>query len=419
MSDGPWYHHTPMPVFALNMGLGGLTLVFKKAEGVFLDPEGPDEYGWKTLAIFNAVHFGVFLLLLCVRAIANWKGVMEDWRHPIRANFFPALSINFLLFSIAVADVENGIADVLFWIGTCLQVFFGLALLGRWWEKDIVKPPHCNPTCLIPVVGLLLIALAGAKVGSKAEIAHGFFGIALLFWIVMFGNMFHRLVFADRMAPKLTPSLFILIAPPAIFFITYAELNHSLDTASRSFYYLALFFFFLLMRTFSLWLPAFSTGKFQMPWVAFAFPLDSLAISSLDYFRLLRKLNPNDISKEMLDFNEVIAWIFFILAAVVVTLIYFAFWWGIFTGCVFVPEKEPKKKGPGAGGPQQASQPQKPGQPQSQSQPEERPIEPCVPGLQATAAPAADREMNQLQAAEQRPGAAGTNDEPITVVTQA
>jgi tellurite resistance protein len=45
----------------------------------------------------------------------------------------------------------------------------------------------------------------------------------------LFAIILNRIIFHNQFAPKFMPTLFILIAPPAIGFISYIKLTGSLD----------------------------------------------------------------------------------------------------------------------------------------------------------------------------------------------
>ena len=79
----------------------------------------------------------------------------------------------------------------------------------------------------------------------------------------------NRLVFHNPLPEKLLPTLFILLAPPSIGFVSYIQLTGEIDTVGRLIYYSAAFFFFLLLTQ----VPKMSKIKFAMSWWAYTFPM--------------------------------------------------------------------------------------------------------------------------------------------------
>src|SRR5690606_27318928 len=78
------------------------------------------------------------------------------------------------------------------------------------------------------------------------------------------------------------PTLFILIAPPAVGFIAYLSLGGGLDAFARVLYYIALFLtlWLLLQARRFLKLP------FFLSWWAYSFPLAAVTIASINMHRL-------------------------------------------------------------------------------------------------------------------------------------
>ncbi len=80
-------------MFAIAMGLSGLTIAWQKA-GMWLGM--PKSIGEHLLYIDSAV-FGLILLTYIIKLIEYPKEVIEEWSHPVRINFFAAISISLLM----------------------------------------------------------------------------------------------------------------------------------------------------------------------------------------------------------------------------------------------------------------------------------------------------------------------------------
>jgi tellurite resistance protein len=88
----------------------------------------------------------------------------------------------------------------------------------------------------------------------------------------------YRLFFHEPLPERLTPTLFILIAPPAVGFLAWTRLNHGeIDAFARILYHAALFLTLLLasnaMRFFRL--------RFFLSTWAYSFPLAAMTIATL------------------------------------------------------------------------------------------------------------------------------------------
>jgi len=73
------------------------------------------------------------------------------------------------------------------------------------------------------------------------------------------------------------PTLFILIAPPAVGFMAYVKLTGGLDAFAQVLFNFALFLTILLLSQ----LPRFARLPFFMSWWAYSFPLAAMSIASM------------------------------------------------------------------------------------------------------------------------------------------
>ena len=75
-----------------------------------------------------------------------------------------------------------------------------------------------------------------------------FFSIGLVFWMILFTVVMYRLFFHAPLALRLTPTLFILLAPPSVGFIAYSNLVGGPDAFGHILYHTALFLALLLAK---------------------------------------------------------------------------------------------------------------------------------------------------------------------------
>ncbi|HQI73110.1 MAG TPA: SLAC1 anion channel family protein, partial [Smithella sp.] len=128
----------------------------------------------------------------------------------------------------------------------------------------------------IPVVGNILVPVAGV-VHAPVEVSWFFFSIGLIFWVALFTILLYRLIFHNPLPERLLPTLFILIAPPAVGFISYIKLTGVIDPTARILYYFGLFIFLLMMPQ----LKMLSRIKYYLSWWAYTFPLAALTIATI------------------------------------------------------------------------------------------------------------------------------------------
>jgi tellurite resistance protein len=254
------------------MGLTGMTIALQKMESVFHLP-------FKASLVFliaDVLLFGLILALFTVRIFKYREEVKKDWRHPVKINFFPAFSIGLLLISIAFLEVNSGISKIFWLAGTGLHLIFTLLILSFWIQHDNIEVKQMNPSWFIPVVGNMMVPVAGVHHGIPG-LNWFFFSIGFFFWIILMTIFFYRVVFHHPLPEKLKPTLFILIAPPAVGMIAIFKMTGSAGIFAQVLYYLALFFVMLLFFQFRL----FRKIKFFLSWWAYSFPMAAITIASV------------------------------------------------------------------------------------------------------------------------------------------
>ncbi|MBB4264999.1 SLAC1 anion channel family protein [Roseospira visakhapatnamensis] len=273
----PWLMHVPIPLFALVMGTAGLGIAWRKAHHVL---GVPAPIGEAILAL-AAACFAIILVLYAAKWVVHADEVRAEFNHPVRSSFFPALSISLFLLAVAAEPYSVSLMFGLWATGTLLHLLFTLRLLGRWIVHNH-QITHSNPAWFIPIVGNLLVPLAGVRLGY-IEISWFFFAIGMVFWVVLFTVVFYRIVFHDQMPAKFIPTLFILIAPPAIGFLSYELLNGgAIDAFSRILIYVALF---ITLLNFTL-VRQYLRVPFFVSWWAYTFPLAAMSVAAMEFHRL-------------------------------------------------------------------------------------------------------------------------------------
>ncbi|MFN3884405.1 MAG: SLAC1 anion channel family protein [Rhodocyclaceae bacterium] len=265
--------HYPVPLFATVMGTSGLAIAWKKAGHVLGLPAGIGiALQWWALALFVVIALGYL-----AKMSSHWEAVKKEFSHPVRLNFFPAISISVLLLATAFAENSAAFAEGLWMAGATLHLVFTLVVMSSWIHHTRYEIKHANPAWFIPVVGNVIVPVAGVAF-APIGISWFFFSIGLIFWIVLLTIVMYRLFFHEPLPERLTPTLFILIAPPAVAFIAWTKLNGGqIDAFAQILYNVALFLTLLLAANA---LRFFRLPFFLSTW-AYSFPLAAITIATL------------------------------------------------------------------------------------------------------------------------------------------
>lgn len=265
----------PITFFASVLGLSGLTLALHTAEAHF-------QVGHVVSVLSLLVTVCVFLSLAAIyvtKAIRHPKAVQEEWHHPVKLAFFPTISISLLLIATALRPLSMDLALGIWVVGMIGQAALTLAVISNWIGHRAFQTAHISPAWFIPAVGNLVVPIAGLSFGF-IELSWLFFSIGLIFWIILLTLVMNRLIFHDPLPGRLLPTLVILIAPPAIGFLAWLQLNEGvLDAFGRVLYYNALGFAAIV----AMQARGFTKLPFALSWWALSFPIAALTLATFRY----------------------------------------------------------------------------------------------------------------------------------------
>lgn len=268
----PRLKNFPISWFAMIMGLTGFSIAWNRAEVVF-----------DTGICVSSVLLGlagtlfVVLTLASVAKIVKYpQEVLGEIRHPVKLAFVPTFSISLLLLSAATLHSAPALSFWLWSGGAALHLGLTLYVLSSWIHHTKYEIAHLNPAWFIPVVGNILVPVAGVHHASP-EISWFFFSLGLFFWPVLTAILFYRLIFHGSLPERFMPTLFVFIAPPAVGFISWFNLTGGVDAFARVLYFTGLFFTLLLLVQFNY----FRRLKFFLSWWAYSFPVAAITIATL------------------------------------------------------------------------------------------------------------------------------------------
>lgn len=297
----------PIMMYAIVMGMSGLTIMYQKAS-VWLG--FPSLIGMVLMAI-TTVIFGIISILYITKFFKYAPAVKKEFSHPVRINFFAAVSISMLMLAIIYKEHFPSVSALFWYPGTLLHFYLTMYTLAFWINHN-QELDHSNPAWFIPIVGNVLVPVAGVGFASQGILMY-FFSSGIFFWIILFSILLNRIIFHNQLASKFMPTLFILIAPPAVGFIAYFKMFGVIDTFAMMLFNLALFFTFLIAFMYKNFLKI----KFFISWWAFVFPLAAMAISSMLMYHQVK-----DITLYALSLIMVIATTVVIVIVIYQTLLH-------------------------------------------------------------------------------------------------
>ena len=229
----PWLAHVPITLFGSTMGLFGLALAVRAA-GLTAVSDG--------VAGAGALVLLGLLALYIAKSIRFPRQVAEEWNHPVRLSFFPAASISILLLSLLLRDIAPTLSAAMWVIAASAQAVLTLVIVSAWISHRSFPHQTLSPAWFIPAVANVIVPLGGVHLGLT-DVSWYFFSVGIVFWGILLTLVFNRIIFHDPLPGKLQPTLVILIAPPAVGFLAWTELNGGqIDALARVLLNAGLFF---------------------------------------------------------------------------------------------------------------------------------------------------------------------------------
>lgn len=267
----------PVSLFGGVMGLSGLCFAWRLADQQWHFGNLVSEV-IGSLAILCFVALSITYLVKCVN---HFSLVKKEFDHPVAVCLFATVIISLLLIPGILLPYAGNLALCIWFFGSLLMFVFAWYVLRRWMDNQ-QAPENAMPVWVLPVVGTLDVPIVGTRFTFPGvhEYCLMFFGIGLLFAIIMLGVVIARLFFQAPLPKAVQPTLLILTGPFSLAFSGYVNLAGTQDMVSGVFFYFNLFLFLLLGSKIFL-LP--KTCPFKVSWWAVSFPLAALTLTSLRY----------------------------------------------------------------------------------------------------------------------------------------
>ena len=275
---GAWLEHLGPIWFVPVMGMSGLALAWRQAQ-----PLLGQSALWVAAALGAGAALG-FALLLVLSAWRLWRWPQSgriEWMHPLRYVFLAAPTASMILLATLGLALEPLLAvprawmDALWCLGAVLQAALTLGVLWRWQRLRAARWPGVTPGLLIPVVGNVLVPLAGVPLGHT-DWAWLQWALGVALWPLVGVLVLLRLQRIGPWPARLRASVFVWVAPPSVIGLGLLQGGVS-GLWPLLLWGLALVFVGLALRQ----LPGCFEQPFGMPMWSLSFPLAAFATLSL------------------------------------------------------------------------------------------------------------------------------------------
>ena len=276
-AESPFLEFMPVSLFGAVMGLTALCFAWRLASQLWRFGNAVPE----VMGVIAIVAFVVVTLAYLVKWHRYPGSVAAEFDHPVSVAFFSTFIISLLLIPGVLLPYAPVLADAIWLVGVLLIFSFAWFVLRKWMGKQQM-PESAMPAWVLPVTGTLNVPIVGSflRFNGAHELSVMFFGIGIIFIIMLMTMIFSRLFFQAQLTAIAEPSLMILAAPLALAFSGYEGLQGVQDLTASAFFYFCLFLL-ILFGSKIFFVPR--TCPFHVGWWSVSFPLASVTVASLRY----------------------------------------------------------------------------------------------------------------------------------------
>ena len=272
----------PAPLFGAALGLTGLSLAWQRAEGMgFLSANGVSGVllilaGMVSLLIFSGYGLKLARMPNAVRAdMLNPARVTSLGAAPMTLMLLPAGMLPYL-------SPQTGGLGLVWLVGALAHLGLATWLVARWMR---VRPKlsDVTPAWFVPLVGMAVAASAGGDLGYGA-LATGITLAGAIAWIALLPFVMWRLVAGPALPDALVPTVFVLVAPPALVALGLGSLaDPTSDTAmlAAAFFYVSCVFLVPVTAVIARRVMDITALGFTHGWWSATFPLAALASAGM------------------------------------------------------------------------------------------------------------------------------------------
>jgi tellurite resistance protein len=273
----PLLEFLPVSIFGAVMGLSGLGLAWRLANNIW-------HWDFKISEVIGGIAILLFLILsiaFIIKFSKNPSVLVKELNHPVQVSFYGAIVISLLLIPGLLLPYLPALATIVWSIAAIMMLVFAWYVLRNWLDHQQL-PENAMPAWVIPIVGTLDVPIVGSHLHIYGihEICMVFYGIGLVFSIILLTIIISRLMFQAQLPPAMQPTLIILTGPLALAFTGYESLTGVQDVFATVIFYFNIFLFALLASKIIM-LP--KVCPFFVSWWSVSFPLAAVTISALHY----------------------------------------------------------------------------------------------------------------------------------------
>ena len=124
--------------------------------------------------------------------------------HPVKSAFTATIPIGALVVAVALLPHHQSTSAVLWWAGAVMMFAITIWVVRNWSTDAQIQHVHVHPAWFIPVVGNIVVPLAGVA-HAPVELSWYFFGVGIVYWLGIMPIVLTRLFVHGTIPPDSPP----------------------------------------------------------------------------------------------------------------------------------------------------------------------------------------------------------------------
>ncbi|HEY8686659.1 MAG TPA: hypothetical protein VIO57_13730 [Chloroflexota bacterium] len=270
----------PLFTFAIAFGLTGLAEIWSTAVTYLHAPGVVAEVLWGV-----AVAAVVWLIVAHTRAGADApERLIDQLRHPVQGPLAAIVPVTVMLVGAHVASYVPAVGATIVVVALAGGTAYAGWILAHWLRGNVALE-SAHGGFLLPTVALGFVGSLAAAMIRLDGLAIAMFAIGTFFWIVTGAIVIARILIHAALPDALTPTLTILLAPPAVAGLAWFAINgHTIDRMALSIAGLAVIVILMQLAL----VPRYLALPFGMGFWSFTFPVAAAAMYIIEWLAVVQ-----------------------------------------------------------------------------------------------------------------------------------
>ncbi|WP_394769635.1 transporter [Lacisediminihabitans sp.] len=270
----------PLNTLAIPFGLSGLAAVWTGASSDLGWPAAIADALW----VLAAISWVWLIVAHSVRGARSADSLAGQLRHPAQGPIAALVPIVGMLLGATLYRLIP-VAGVVLVVASIVAAALFAGWLLTFWTSGSLQADSMHGGYFLPTVAAGLVAATTAAEVGLTALAIGAFAVGILFWVAIFAALMVRLATRPALPAPLTPTLAIIVAPPAVAGTAWFAIGGA-QVGPVEYALAGLTVVMVLMQVFLI--PRYRALRFSLGFWSFTFPFAAVSGYAIEWLVILR-----------------------------------------------------------------------------------------------------------------------------------